>query len=489
MPETKIDIKLEDTYGQLPAAMYSRVMPTKVKAPALVLFNHKLAAELGLPAHEAALAAWEQILAGNAVPEGWQPLAMAYQGHQFGYPNMLGDGRALLLGELLKLDGQRVDIQLKGAGLTPYSRRGDGRAALGSMLREYLYSEALHGLGIPTTRSLAVVATGQPVFREKMEAGAVLTRIAASHIRVGTFEYAVNNLSLAEYQQFLQYTIKRHYPALTDAPAEGQALAFLQAVMERQASLVAQWMGVGFIHGVMNTDNMSIAGQTIDYGPCAFMNTYHPNTVFSSIDTGGRYAYGQQPGIAHWNLAVLAGTLLPLIHENEEQATVKAQETLQEFPRMYLQAWMQVMRNKLGLAERQQDDKALVIDLLDWMQANAADYTNTFVHLQLTELPLLPAYQQDDFKLWYQRWRQRTEEQPGGIAAARKIMQQHNPQYIARNYLVEEALQQATELADLKPLMQLLDILSQPYQQQAVADKYTQPPTGGDAGYKTFCNT
>ena len=448
----------DNSYAQLPKHFFTGQAPIPVAAPKMVIFNDTLAEFLGV---EQDL----QVLAGNNVPPGAQPLAQAYMGHQFGHPNMLGDGRAILLGEQITPSGQRFDIQLKGSGRTPYSRRGDGRAALGPMLREYIISEAMYGLGIPTTRSLAVVATGETVLRERELSGAVLTRVAASHIRVGTFEYAAQFGSTEDVQTLADYTIARHFTKVETY------LEFLQEVIRRQASLIAKWQLVGFIHGVMNTDNMAISGETIDYGPCAFMDTYHPNTVFSSIDQEGRYAYKKQPQMAVWNLARFAETLLPLLHDDEKTAVNIATEAINNFMPQFRNHWLTGMRAKLGLAGEEPDDEQLITDLLLLMQEFELDYTNTFRDLTLGELN--PALHD-----WENRWQTRQDK---------NAVRTHNPAVIPRNHRVEEALQ-AAENGDLSIMHNLLRVLKEPYAYRPDQEEYVKPPSASFC-YKTFCGT
>lgn len=479
--------KMENSYTQLPGVLFSRVKPTPVAKPEAVLINYSLASELGFQINTENSGMASRIFSGNELPPGADPIAQAYMGHQFGYPNMLGDGRAILLGEQITPEGRRVDIQLKGPGITKYSRRGDGRATLSAMLREYLISEAMHHLGIPTTRSLAVMATGEPVYRETINEGAVLTRVAASHIRVGTFEFATRHLPKEEFQIFLHYVINRHFPEL-----EGKtnpALSLLKAVMDKQVWLITEWMRVGFIHGVMNTDNMSISGETIDYGPCAFMNRYDPATVFSSIDTDGRYAYGNQPFIAQWNLAVFASSLIPLLHENETEAVELAKNTIQTFRGLYAEKWLHMMRQKLGLIHELPGDKKLADDLLLWMQSNQADYTNTFYELSLGIIPAGDIFLDESFKHWYEQWKIRllSNEQP--LEESFKIMSKSNPAFIPRNHLVEEALQAATLGKDYSRVMKLLEVIKDPYNFRSELAGYQQPPYTGDDTYKTFCGT
>jgi uncharacterized protein YdiU (UPF0061 family) len=458
-----------------------------VREPKLVVFNEELARLLGLNPDALKGDEGDAVFSGNRLPEGAEPLAQAYAGHQFGFFTMLGDGRAILLGEQVTPKGERFDIQYKGSGKTRFSRQGDGRAALGPMLREYIISEALHGLGIPTTRSLAVAATGEPVFRETALPGAVLTRTAASHIRVGTFEYAAARGRPDETRALADYTIHRHFPDLT---ASGNPyLALLKAVMERQASLVARWLLVGFIHGVMNTDNMALGGETIDYGPCAFMDAYDPNTVFSSIDHTGRYAYGRQPQIAQWNLARFAETLLPLIHEDPQKAVSMANEAISGFPDTFRHYWLAGMRAKMGLSNREADDGDLAEALLDCMHRHGADFTNTFRSLASGSLSEAPVFRTRDFREWFERWKARLKRSPGSWEAARRLMNTHNPAVIPRNHRVEEALEAAVERADYTVMEKLLAVLSQPYQDPPEQSGYHLPPPPSEQPYRTFCGT
>ena len=475
----------ENSYTSLPEPFYAETNPEAAPSPELVIFNHPLAESLGLDPESLQSDEGIEILAGNQIPEGAKPIAQAYAGHQFGHFTMLGDGRAVLLGEQLTPEGERFDIQLKGSGKTPFSRGGDGRAALGPMLREFIISEAMHGLGIPTTRSLAVVVTGAPVQREELLEGAVLTRVAASHIRVGTFQYAAARQVTEDLRTFADYTIDRHYPEIADDP--NPYVSLFQKVVERQASLIAQWQLVGFIHGVMNTDNMTISGETIDYGPCAFMDTYDPATVFSSIDKQGRYAYGNQPGIAEWNLARLAETLLPLFDEDSEKAIDLAEQTLSEFAKLYHEHWLSGMRSKLGLFNEEQQDATLVKDLLEIMKDNQADYTNTFRALTIGDLDELPMCKTKEFNEWHDRWKARLERQPEPEVATIQLMRQSNPSIIPRNHRVEEALEAAVD-GDFSVLEQLLDVLENPYAYSAEQEKYVSPSVS-ETPYRTFCGT
>ena len=480
----EITWNLEHTYQQLPKALFSPIHPIPVKAPQLVLLNHSLAEELGIALEKYDTETLGALFSGNQIPNDGQPLAQAYAGHQFGQFTMLGDGRAILLGEQITPKGERYDIQLKGSGRTPYSRGGDGRAHFSAMLREYLISEAMHFLGIPTSRSLAVVITGEPVYREKVRHGAILTRIASSHIRVGTFEYARNFHEGKYLKDLLQYSIARHYPELDEA--ENPALAFFEAVMDKQLQLILQWMRVGFIHGVMNTDNMSIPGETIDYGPCAFMNAYDPMTVFSSIDTQGRYAYGNQPFIAHWNLGCLGSALLPEIASNTEEAVKLAKASINEFPKAHENQWLEMMGKKLGIAEVKASDKALVDDLLHWMKNNKADFTNTFLYLRRNAFPQDSIYQETDFKAWLQLWQERIS---GTKSKAQELMDQNNPAFIPRNHLVEEALEAASNDGNMQPFQELLAVLQDPYSDKPGFEKFQEVPVEVDKGYQTFCGT
>jgi uncharacterized protein YdiU (UPF0061 family) len=487
-------IGFEHSYASLPARFFVRIPPTAVADPKRVIFNRPLAEQLGLdPASIEARAA--ALFAGNEVAEDSIPIAMAYAGHQFGhFVPQLGDGRAILLGELKDRDGVLRDVQLKGSGRTPFSRSGDGRATLGPMLREYIISEAMHALGIPTTRSLAVVTTGEPVFRERPLPGAVLTRVAASHIRVGTFEYFAARRDNDAIQELLSYVIARHYPEARDA--EVPALAVIKAVSERQAKLIADWMGVGFIHGVMNTDNMAIAGETIDYGPCAFMDSYDPKTVFSSIDRNGRYAYVNQPNIAQWNLARFAETLLPLIDSDEERAVTLASEALRAFIGRFDVHFLQRMRSKIGLASEEDGDTDLIKRLFAAMQAGQADFTLTFRRLaDVAEDPAAEGQLRELFtesssiESWLQDWRERTLRDAKTAVERAANMRRVNPEFIPRNHRVQAALDTAVESGDLEPFHRLLGVLQRPYDHQPEAAEYTLPPPPSELPFQTFCGT
>jgi uncharacterized protein YdiU (UPF0061 family) len=475
----------ENTYAELPSTLFTEQKPTPVGEPQLVAFNKPLAGELGLDAGVLSGDEGVAVLAGNLIPEGALPLAQAYAGHQFGNFTMLGDGRAILLGEQLTPDGRRLDIQFKGAGATPYSRRGDGRAALGPMLREYIISEAMHGLGIPTTRSLAVVATGEPVYRETVLPGAVLTRVAASHLRVGTFQYAANWGGAEALYALADYALQRHYPGIP--LDDGRYLALLRGVIARQAELIARWMLVGFVHGVMNTDNMTISGETIDYGPCAFLDSYDPKTVFSSIDANGRYAYGNQPYIGVWNLARLAESLLPLLHDDEEQAVKLAEDALREFTDLYHGHWMAGMRGKLGLFGSEDEDETLFKDLLGLLQQHRADYTNTFVALTFGRMDGEGLWADEALAAWKVRWQERQSRHREAEDDSLALMKSSNPAVIPRNHRVEEALEAAVE-GDLSVMENLLRTLADPYAHTPEQAEYATVPEACGP-YRTFCGT
>jgi serine/tyrosine/threonine adenylyltransferase len=476
----------DNSYARLPELLYTRLNPTAVNSPRLIKLNDTLAASLGLDAEALNSDVGAGIFAGNIVPEGAEPLAQAYAGHQFGHFAMLGDGRAVLLGEQIAPDGSRFDVQLKGSGPTPYSRSGDGRAAVGPMLREYMISEAMHGLGIPTTRSLAVASTGEPVYRYTEEPGAVLTRIAASHIRVGTFQYASYRGTSQDLEALAVYTLQRHYPQAGAGDSVG--LTLLREVIKRQASLIAKWQLVGFIHGVMNTDNMALSGETIDYGPCAFMDAYDPSTVFSSIDREGRYAYGNQPKIAGWNLARFAEALLPLLHEDEEQAIERAEDAIDEYPKLYQRYWLAGMRAKLGISDEDPEDEALIAELLTMMNKHHADYTNTFRAMTLGQLEGMFLFSTAEFEAWYSRWQARLGRQPESQVTPRNLMQRSNPAVIPRNHRVEEALSAAVE-GDYSVMERLLAVLACPYAYSAEQDEYAALPERTNPAYRTYCGT
>ncbi len=479
-----------NSFSTLPERFFARQAPSPVVSPRLIKFNEALATELGLDTTAITAAETAAIFAGNTLPPGMDPIAMAYAGHQFGgFTPQLGDGRAILLGEVIDQSGNRRDIQLKGAGRTPFSRGGDGRAALGPVLREYLISEAMHALGIPTTRALAAVTTGEFVNRERRLPGAVFTRILASNIRVGTFQYFATRGDVEAIKILADYVIARHYPALQDA--EDAYLALLKSVVDRQASLIAQWMRIGFIHGVMNTDNMAISGETIDYGPCAFMDSYDPATVFSSIDHYGRYAYANQPAIAQWNLARFAETLLPLIDENQDRSIERALAVLEGFSAENDFTWLAFMRRKLGLHTAQEGDRDLIQNLLTIMQANSADFTLTFRHLADTLFTGAPASfkNPEPFNAWAETWRSRLAREPIEPDARAAAMRQTNPAFIPRNHLVEHALAAATDHSDFAPFHELLSVLQHPFDDQPDFAHYAEAPPPSDSAYQTFCGT
>ncbi|MCA1402755.1 protein adenylyltransferase SelO [Bradyrhizobium sp. BRP56] len=488
-----IHFPFQNTYSALPANFFARVAPTPVAAPRLIKLNRALAVQLGLDPDLLSTPEGAEILAGKRLPDGADPIAMAYAGHQFGqFVPQLGDGRAILLGEVIDKDGVRRDIQLKGSGPTPFSRRGDGRAALGPVLREYIVSEAMFALGIPTTRSLAAVVTGEPVMRETALPGAVLTRVAASHIRVGTFQFFAARSDTEGVRALADHVIARHYPELKDAAQPYHAL--LAGVVARQAALVARWLLVGFIHGVMNTDNTSISGETIDYGPCAFLDAYNPAQVFSSIDEMGRYAYANQPRIALWNLTRLAECLLPLFADEQEKAIEQAQVILGEFPEKFTAAYNAGLRAKVGLFTVRDGDEALIQDLLDAMAKNAADFTLTFRHLgeaasddaadvraQFTD----PAA----FDEWAARWRARLALEPQTPAERKAAMQAVNPAFIPRNHRIEAVIAAAVNSDDYAPFEELLTVLAKPYEDQPQFAAYADPPLPEQRVTQTFCGT
>ncbi len=481
--------KFDNSFARSLDGFFVPWQATQVAAPRLWLLNHDLARELGLDPAELESALGAAIFSGNVVPPGATPLAQAYAGHQFGgFSPKLGDGRALLLGEIVDVNNRRRDIQLKGSGPTPFSRNGDGKVALGPVLREYLIGEAMYALSVPTTRALAAVTTGEIVHRETPLPGAVLTRVAASHIRVGTFQYFAARGEADRIKQLADYVIARHYPGSAQAP--NPYLAFFEAVVEAQASLVAHWMSIGFIHGVMNTDNMTISGETIDYGPCAFMDAYAPGTVFSSIDSYGRYAYANQPPIAKWNLARLAETLIPLIDDNTERAIEILTEAINAFSDKYNGYWIAAMRAKLGLTTAEDSDWDLANDLLSIMEEAGADFTGTFRRLSRAALgddtPVVDAIA---FKSWMRRWRARLQQEgrvPEMVAAG---MDKINPIYIPRNHKVEEVLSAAVEHGDMAPFSHLLNLVSHPFDEVGGNEAFTQPAPASPIPYQTFCGT
>lgn len=474
----------DNSYLSLSAELYSECMPTRVLEPQLVCYNHKMAYELGINAEADNSEQIAAILSGNVVPAGAASIAQAYSGHQFGHFTTLGDGRAILLGEQITPQGLRFDIQYKGSGVTPYSRRGDGRATLSAMLREYIISEAMHALNIPTSRSLAVVATGEPVYREQIQPGAILTRVAASHIRVGTFEHVSRFCPNETLSDFLNYVIQRHFPELKDT--ENRALSLVTKVIEKQTDLIVNWLRVGFIHGVMNTDNMTISGETIDYGPCAFMNAYNPETVFSSIDTNGRYAFGNQPAIALWNITRLAESLLPLIDSDLNIAIQKAETVLETFQSIFEHKYQKMLGNKLGISNLKNGDEDLINRLLNWMYLNKVDYTNTFNRLLYPDIIQNEIYNQIEFVNWEIDWKKRVSTEKKW----QRLMQQTNPVYIPRNHLVEAVLKEVSNTGDVSSIEKYIQLLSEPYTTNQPDILYVQAPSNeDDTCYKTYCGT
>lgn len=487
-----VHFPFDNSYSRLPDRFYTRTPPTPVRAPKLISLNRNLALDLGLQPEYLASADGVAVLAGNRVPENADAIATAYAGHQFGhFVPQLGDGRAILLGEVVDRFGNRRDIQLKGAGRTPFSRGGDGRAAVGPVLREYIVSEAMFALGVPTTRSLAAVSTGEDVLRETVLPGAVLTRVAASHVRVGTFQFFAARGDAEAVRILADHVIDRHYPhaAREDRPYR----ALLNAVIAAQAHLLARWMQLGFIHGVMNTDNMSVAGETIDYGPCAFMDEYHPDMVFSSIDSAGRYRFSNQPGIAEWNLARFAECLIPLLHDNVDVAVAEANDALRLFGPQFTEAWEAGMHAKLGFFTRDAQDAALRGDLFQLMTDNGADFTLTFRRLSgaakeedgFVELFI----NKEDARAWVQRWRARIAQEHADAASRSEAMKKVNPAYIPRNHRVEAVIAAAVSDGDFGPFEEMLTVMSRPYEDQPEFEHYQQPPLQHERVTQTFCGT
>jgi uncharacterized protein YdiU (UPF0061 family) len=478
--------RFDNTYSKLPEYFISNTSPVPVKSPELIILNDNLAKELGLNFSLIDKKDLSKLFSGNLLPEGSKAISQAYAGHQFGHFTMLGDGRAVLMGEHISKNNERFDIQFKGSGKTPFSRNGDGRAALGPMLREYIISEAMHALNIPTTRSLAVVKTGEDVIRENKLQGAILTRVASSHLRVGTFQYIAARKKGNELKTLIDYTINRHYPNIKQS--KNQALDLLKVMIEQQTNLVIDWMRVGFIHGVMNTDNMAISGETIDYGPCAFMDIYDPQTVFSSIDELGRYAYFNQPSITKWNLARFAECLIPLIDPNLEKAIEIATENINNFDKNYESKWINMMRDKLGLFGQGRKDQVLILDLLTWMHKNKADYTNTFCFLMDENTQNNKIYTDEDFIIWKKRWEERLRLNNNTPEKFLKLMRSVNPLIIPRNHKVEEVLEAANN-NDLTLLKKLIKVLEMPYEKKKENIDYQSPGGASDKKYKTFCGT
>ena len=475
----------DNSYSRLSNSFKEHIEPVAVKNPELVLINEDLAKELNLDFSKNDKNELAALFSGNILPEGSNSIAQAYAGHQFGHFTMLGDGRAVLIGEHLTKNNERYDVQFKGSGKTAFSRNGDGRAALGPMLREYIISEAMHNLNIPTTRSLAVAKTGENIMRDTPLQGAILTRVASSHIRVGTFQYVAARNKKDELEILLDYVIKRHYPEIINS--KNKSLDLLDLLIDKQIDLVVDWMRVGFIHGVMNTDNMTISGETIDYGPCAFMDTYDPKTVFSSIDKMGRYAYCNQPAITKWNLSRFAECLIPLIDEDEDKAVKSATELIDTFGKKYEEKWLNMMRNKLGLIGEDNKDKFLIVDLLTWMHQNKVDYTNTFCHLMNLKDYDDDIYKDNSFQNWKKNWQERLKLNNNTSENYTKLMRSVNPLVIPRNHKIEDSLEKANN-GNLKLFNKLLEILKKPYVQQENISDYLKMDSSSKE-YKTFCGT
>ena len=482
--KNNINWNFDNTYSRLPDPFREKINPVKVKNPELVMLNKSLAEDLNLDFSGLDQAKLSALFSGNELPNDSRSIAQAYAGHQFGHFTMLGDGRAVLIGEHISKSNHRYDIQFKGSGKTAFSRNGDGRAALGPMLREYIISESMHFLNIPTTRSLAVAKTGEKVIRETQLEGAILTRVASSHIRVGTFQYIAARNKKGELEMLFEYVIKRHYPEIESS--KNQALDLLNVVLNKQIELVVNWMRVGFIHGVMNTDNMSIAGETIDYGPCAFMDIYDPKTVFSSIDKLGRYAYCNQPIITKWNLSRFAECLIPLIDGDQDKAIKLATEVIDTFEKKYEEKWLGMMRSKIGLTDEDEKDKFLILDLLTWMHQNKVDYTNTFCHLMNFQTQNDIVYENNEFSDWKKRWQERLSQNSSSEKYI-NLMRSVNPIVIPRNHIVEDALKKANQ-GNFEPINNFLKILSSPYTNQKHISEY-QIPSQFDENYQTFCGT
>ena len=480
-----INWNFDNSYARLPDSFKENIKPVIVKKPELLLLNEKLADDLDLDFSNIERKKLAELFAGNILPNGSETIAQAYAGHQFGHFTMLGDGRAVLIGEHINKKQERYDIQFKGSGRTSFSRNGDGRAVLGPMLREYLISEAINALNIPTTRSLAVVKTGEQVVRESLLPGSILTRVASSHLRVGTFQYIAARQNKDELKILFDYVVNRHYPEIIDS--KNQAIELLKIILDKQINLVVDWMRIGFIHGVMNTDNMSISGETIDYGPCAFMDIYDPKTVFSSIDKMGRYAYCNQPMITKWNLARFAECLIPLIDSDQNKAINLATKEINSFDKKYEEKWLKMMGNKLGLLVVKDQDKSLILDLLTWMHQKKADYTNTFCYLMDEEVQKEKIYDDNNFITWKKRWKERLKKSDKSSINYLRLMKKFNPIVIPRNNKVEEALRAAEE-NNIDPFNKLLKILKDPYVNQKKIKEY-QIPSNTNENYQTFCGT
>ena len=473
---------LQSSYTQISDKLFSELKPDVVTNPSTVIVNNELAKKLGLNLKGISEEDLSNLFSGNSLPHGSKPFAQAYAGHQFGQFTILGDGRAHIVGEQVTPDGEIFDIQYKGSGRTPYSRGGDGKAALGPMLREYLISEAMYYLGIPTTRSLAVVETGEKVYREVPLKGSILTRVASSHIRIGTFQFLAAHKDYEGMKSLLDFSIKRHFSNLKFS--ENLAIEFIKAVMQKQINLIVEWMRVGFIHGVMNTDNSTISGETIDYGPCAFMDHYDANTVFSSIDTQGRYSFANQPSIIQWNLVRLAECLLPLIDKDEKRSIEMAQNLINTFSSLFKDKWLQMMKKKLGINDHSEDDEELINNLIKWMQQKKPDFTNTFCNLMNYDHADDEEFEDDEFNNWKREWKKRVESKE-----YLDVMISCNPTLIPRNYLVEEALSEAETDGKFDKFNELNEIISSPYQLKKVNIKYLETPSKTNIPYKTFCGT
>jgi len=473
---------LQSSYTQISDKLFSELKPDAVTNPSTVIVNNELAEKLGLNLKGISEEDLSNLFSGNSLPHGSKPFAQAYAGHQFGQFTILGDGRAHIVGEQVTPDGEIFDIQYKGSGRTPYSRGGDGKAALGPMLREYLISEAMYYLGIPTTRSLAVVETGEKVYREVPLKGSILTRVASSHIRIGTFQFLAAHKDYEGMKSLLDFSIKRHFSNLKFS--ENLAIEFIKAVMQKQINLIVEWMRVGFIHGVMNTDNSTISGETIDYGPCAFMDHYDANTVFSSIDTQGRYSFANQPSIIQWNLVRLAECLLPLIDKDEKRSIEIAQNLINTFSSLFKDKWLQMMKKKLGIKDQSEDDEELINNLIKWMQQKKPDFTNTFCNLMNYDHADDEEFEDDEFNNWKREWKKRVESKE-----YLDVMMSCNPILIPRNYLVEEALSEAETDGKFDKFNELNEIISSPYQLKKVNIKYLETPSKTNIPYKTFCGT
>ena len=485
----KINWNFDNSYTDLPSILMESTFPTPVKNPNLEILNFDLANQLDLNLHNQDKKKLSLLFSGNILPSGSNCIAQAYAGHQFGNFTNLGDGRAILLGEHINKKNIRFDIQFKGSGKTPYSRNGDGRAGIGPMLREYVISEAMYGLNIPTTRSLAVVSTGEEIFREKIYKGAILTRVASSHLRVGTFQYLAMHNDINSLRKLVNYTLNRHYPKIDKK--ENQSLELLKSLMERQISLIVNWMRVGFIHGVMNTDNMSICGETIDYGPCAFMNHYDPSQVYSSIDQHGRYSFSNQKLICHWNLSRFAETLIPLLSDSKDKAIEIGTEIINTFDKRFKTEWLNMMKKKLGFIGFFQDDEKFINKLLSWMHKNNADYTNTFLFLMDNKNLSNEIHSNESFKQIHREWLERIKKNNCPKIIWGNIMKENNPIFIPRNHIVEEAIENASENNDFNKINELASLVKNPYiSNNTINDNYIKPPSLNQSkNYQTYCGT